>query len=130
MIAGVGNDLVDMTRLQRLLARYPRRLPQKILTVAEREEFAVRQLSLTYLAGRVAAKEALSKALGTGLRTPVNWRQIAILGNEVGSPEFHFEPLLADYLAAREINKCHLSITHDGGFAMAVVIADKIVIPA
>ena len=124
MIIGVGNDLVEMRRLQQAIARHPR-LPEKILTAAEREEYAARQFKLSYLAGRMAAKEALSKALSGGMRAPMGWRQTSVLANNAGRPIFHFVPSLAKMLEGLGVSHCHLSITHDGGLAAALVIAEN-----
>lgn len=124
MIAGVGNDIVDMRRLQKVLVRHPQRLPRRLLTAAERREFAARAFALSYLAGRLAAKEALAKALRIGLRTPLGWQRMSVLADGNGAPAFAFAPPLKQYLETRKIAACHLSLAHDGDYAVAVVVAE------
>ena len=126
MIAGVGNDVVDMRRLQGVLGRHPQRLPQRLLTAAERREFAARAFAISYLAGRMAAKEALGKALRVGLRAPLGWQNMSVLAADNGAPAFDFAPPLKHYLASRNIAVCHLSLAHDGDYAAAVVVAEAV----
>ena len=127
MIAGVGNDIVDMRRIRAILLRHPQRFPVRILTNEERREFAARFDSdiCEYLAGRLAAKEALAKSLKRGLRSPVGWQYISVL-SENGAPSFVFSPSLQSYLRKCGISVCSVSISHDGDYAAAVVIAEKI----
>ena len=122
MIAGVGNDMVDLRRLRAMLARRPR-LSQRLLTEEECNEFAARKDAPDYLAGRIAAKEALAKALGCGMRTPLTWQGVSVLATD-GAPAFSFAEPLQEYLRTRGIGNCHLSITHDGEYAAAVVVAE------
>lgn len=124
MIAGVGCDLVEIRRLKTMLARYPLRLPRRLLHEKELREFGARNFSAEYLAGRAAAKEALAKALRCGIRAPVVWRNIAVLGDENGAPVFYFAAAAAEYLRARNIAACHISISHHGGFAAAFAVAE------
>ena len=122
MIAGIGNDMVDLRRLRAMLERRPR-LSQRLLTEKECDEFSARKNAPDYLAGRIAAKEALAKALGCGMRAPLTWQGVSILGNG-GAPSFIFTEELEEYLRTRGIGVCHLSITHDGEYAAAVVVAE------
>ncbi|MGI9306528.1 MAG: holo-ACP synthase [Gammaproteobacteria bacterium] len=124
MIAGIGCDLVDLRRLQKFLARYPQRLPQRLLAEKERAEFTARNFAAEYLAGRIAAKEALAKALRQGMRAPLGWRRVSVLNESGGAPSFLFDPQIAEYLRARNIAACHLSLTHHGDYAAAFVVAE------
>lgn len=124
MIAGAGCDLVEVRRLREALRRHPRRLPLRLLGEKERAEFAARKYAPEYLAGRVAAKEALSKALQTGVRAPLFWRGVAVLNGENGAPFFDFGLAVSEYLRGRGIAACHVSISHDGGYAAAFVVAE------
>ncbi|MBE8158185.1 MAG: 4'-phosphopantetheinyl transferase superfamily protein, partial [Betaproteobacteria bacterium] len=87
-------------------------------------EFAARNFSPEYLAGRAAAKEALSKALQSGIRAPVFWRSVSILNKKNGAPSFHFDAAVAEYLRARNIAVCHISIAHHGDYAAAFAAAE------
>ena len=78
MIVGVGIDIVDVTRIERLLRKYGDQFARRILASAERPAFAASSRPVWFLANRFAAKEALSKALGTGLRYPVTLHAISV----------------------------------------------------
>lgn len=125
MIVGIGVDIVAMPRLRRLLAAYPQRLPQKLLSAAERAAMEKATNPCAFIAGRIAAKEALAKAIGTGMRSPMRWRAAAVAGGGKEKPGFVYGDALAAHLAGRNI-VCHLSISHDGGYAAATVVAEVI----
>ena len=123
MIAGIGNDIVDMRRVRKMLLRRPHRLPLRLLTDAEQKEFAARKFAPAYLAGRIAAKEALAKALQNGLRAPMTWQRVSVLSDSRGAPNFYFDASMQNHLHSRGVSRCHLSLSHDGDYAAAVVIA-------
>lgn len=124
MIFGIGCDVVDMRRLRRMLERHPRRLPARLLSEAEQNEFEARKFDPAYVAGRVAAKEALAKALRSGIRSPLTWRRIEALGAG-GAPLFRFAPSIVSWLEERGAGACHLSISHDGDYAAAFVVVES-----
>lgn len=121
MIIGIGNDVVDLRRLRRVWARHPQRLPARILCADER---AAMNDSILYLGGRWAAKEALGKALACGLRAPLTWRAIAVINDENGQPHFRLSAVALQFLREKRVHVCHLSITHDGDYALATVVAE------
>ena len=125
MIDGVGLDIAQISRMAAALRRRPLRLPRRLLTPDEQQEFIRRGKSPRYLAARFAAKEALAKALGTGLRAPMLASAAAVLNNSSGKPEFHLHPDLAAFVAARGIRACHLSLSHDGDYAAAMVVTER-----
>ncbi|WP_166868835.1 MULTISPECIES: holo-ACP synthase [unclassified Salinibacterium] len=116
MIVGLGVDVVELARFERAVARTPR-LKERLFAESERG------LPLRSLAGRFAAKEALIKALGgdEGLR----WLDIVIRPAASGNPGFVIDGRLAEVLATREIDALHVSMSHDGGVAVATVIAER-----
>ena len=124
MIAGVGLDIARVSRLEAALARRPERLPRRLLTAEELREFARRGGEARYLASRFAAKEALAKALGTGLRPPMVLGAAGVANDAAGRPHFRFRPDLADFLLSRGIGACHLSLSDEGDCAAAVVVAE------
>jgi len=82
-------------------------------------------LPVWFLANRFAAKEALSKALGTGLRYPVTLHAISVTSDGVGKPSFGFHGPLPDYLAMRGVVRHHLGLSHEKGMACAVVVLEQ-----
>ena len=125
MIAGIGIDLVDKTRIDRLLAQYGQQFVRRVLNEEERTGFELSARKSWYLANRFAAKEAISKALGTGLRYPVTLHALGIISDAIGKPEFRFSEALQAYLDSRNIGGAHLSITHEGNMVCAVVVLES-----
>ncbi|HVY05101.1 MAG TPA: holo-ACP synthase [Burkholderiales bacterium] len=125
MIAGVGVDIVDVGRIERLLDAYGEQFARRILAMPEREAYSQSSRPVWFLANRFAAKEALSKALGTGLRYPVTLHAISVNSDPQGKPAFGFHGPLADYLAGRGITGHHLGLTHEKGMACAVVVLEQ-----
>lgn len=115
-IVGVGVDVVDIARLARVLARTPR-LAERLFTDRERDR------PVASLAARFAAKEAVAKALGApgGLR----WRDAEVVSGARGRPELVLHGSVAQEAEAQGIGTWHLSLSHDGGIATAVVVAES-----
>jgi holo-[acyl-carrier protein] synthase len=88
------------------------------------EVFRRRRKAAAYLAKRFAAKEALSKALGTGIHHPVNWHNVWVVNNRSGEPSFEFSQALRDLLERRGVEKVHLSLTDEIGMACAFVVLE------
>jgi len=125
MIVGVGIDIVDVSRIDRLLREYGDHFAQRILATAEQPAFAASSRQAWFVANRFAAKEALSKALGTGLRFPVTLHAISVSSDNLGKPAFDFHGPLPAYLASRGIVRHHLSLSHEKGMTCAVVVLEQ-----
>ena len=86
MIIGIGNDLIDISRIERALNRFGDRFVKRVYTNVEREKSDRRANRVESYAKRFAAKEACSKALGTGIRMGVYWRDMAVTNLKSGKP--------------------------------------------
>jgi len=115
MILGIGVDTVDIARFRRQLERTPALRP-RLFTEAERT------LTIPSLAVRFAAKEALIKALGDS--GGLVWHDIEIVRNEDRAPSFVRTEGLSREFAARGADRAHLSLSHDGGAAVAFVVLE------
>jgi len=124
MILGIGTDLCEVARIEQALLRFGERFATKILVDSELAVFRRRRKRAGYLAKRFAAKEALSKALGVGIRYPVNWHNVWVVNERSGKPSFEFSPALAALLERRGIEQVHLSLTDETGMACAFVIVE------
>jgi holo-[acyl-carrier protein] synthase len=124
MILGVGTDLCEIQRIERALERFGERFARRILVESELAVFNRRRQSAAYLAKRFAAKEAFSKALGTGIHFPVNWHNVWVVNDRAGRPMLEFSKPLAALLERRGIEKVHVSLTDEIGMACAFVIAE------
>ena len=124
MIYGVGTDLVEIARVERVLTRFGDRFAERILCRSELERFHALGRSAAYLAKRFAAKEALGKALGTGVRAPLLLPDVAVEHDALGKPSFSYSPGLAAHLAERGL-AAHLSISDEQDYAVAFVILER-----
>jgi holo-[acyl-carrier protein] synthase len=124
MIYGVGTDVVEIARIEQALARFGERFARKILCPSELERFHGHRLPANYLAKRFAAKEAFTKALGTGIHAPANWQGVWVRNLPSGKPVLEFSENLAKFLKQRKILHSHLSLTDERGVAMATVILE------
>ena len=124
MIYGIGTDIVEIPRIARLLERYGVRFAQRILCASELVRFAGHRQPVAYLAKRFAAKEAFTKALGTGIRTPANWHGVWVSNLVSGKPVLEFSPALAALMEKRGVKRSHVSLTDEKAFACATVILE------
>ncbi len=125
MIAGIGTDLCDIGRVQRALDRFGERFARKILVDSELERFRRHRKPAAYLAKRFAAKEAFSKAMGTGIRSPVSWHNVRVENERSGKPVLRFSEALGALLESRGIVAVHVSLTDEIGMAAAYVILER-----
>lgn len=125
MIYGVGTDLCSIARLERLVTRNGEALARRILATSEIVEFEHTHEPARFLAKRFAAKEALGKALGTGVRAPVLLRSIAVTHDDLGKPAFVFDELLTQWLEQRGLQP-HLSLSDETAYALAFVVVERV----
>lgn len=124
MIYGVGTDLIAISRIERVLRRFGERFARRILCEPELRRFRAHKQPAAYLAKRFAAKEAFSKALGTGIHAPANWHGVWVVNLKSGQPVLEFSPPLRALLQERKIRSSHLSLTDEHEIASATVILE------
>lgn len=124
MIFGIGTDIAALARIESLHLRYGERFAQRILSQTEMAEFAKHAHPARLLMKRFAAKEALAKALGTGLRHPVSMTQMTVAHDPLGKPAFIFSVELAAYLEKMGVTRHHLSISDERDIAVAFVVLE------
>ncbi len=124
MIAGIGIDIVDIGRVDALLSRYGERFTQRVFTDAEAAYARKSVKPAERLAGRFAVKEAVLKALGTGKSQGILWREVETLRGPMGRPEVTLYGNALNYLKKLNAGVIHVTITHDGGKAVAFVIIE------
>lgn len=124
-VLGVGIDLVPASRVEALLSRHGERALRRLFTPAERKRAAEYADASLHLAARIAAKEAAYKALSAGGRaTGVGWQELEVHRFADGRPGLLFHGAARRRMDALGATRCHLSLTHAGGVAAAVVILD------
>jgi len=126
MIIGIGNDIIDIRRVERTLERFGERFVQRIFTSTERARSDRRAKRVESYAKRFAAKEACSKALGTGFRRGVYWRDMGVLNLASGKPTMELKggaaKRLAELVPAGMKAQIDITITDEPPIAQAIVI--------
>ena len=117
----IGVDLVDIDRIISVLDRFPNRFRERVLTEAEARYCGKK---VDRIAGRWAAKEAISKVLGLGVRG-VGWREIEILPNRAGAPQVYLHERAARRAEAMNLAEVSVSISHERHMAAAVAVAHR-----
>ena len=131
MILGVGIDLVDIFRIDRILEKYPRQFAKRVLGKRElgtyekilSSDFRPKEKANRFIAKRLAAKEAVSKAFGTGLRGQISLKTIEVLNDSLGKPYVVVSPL-KDKITLPYFKKIHISLTDENNFAQAIAILE------
>ncbi|NBB84200.1 MAG: holo-ACP synthase [Alphaproteobacteria bacterium] len=130
MILGIGNDLIDIRRVEKSLERFGERFTHRVFTETERRKSDRRRARAASYAKRFAAKEACSKALGTGLRAGVFWRDMGVVNLPSGQPTIALtggaKRRLDALTPAGMTAVIHLTITDDFPLAQAIVMIEAV----
>ena len=129
MIFGIGTDIVQVARIGESCARLGERFPDKVLGPDEMRIYRERgekvpERALRYLASRFAAKEAFSKALGTGFRPPMSWHGLQVLNDELGKPVAVVSGDLQAWLETHGL-RSHISLSDEADYAVAFVVLEQ-----
>ena len=124
MIFGVGTDVVEISRIEAALKRHGERFALRILCPPELERYKRHRLPANYLAKRFAAKEAFTKALGTGIKSPANWHGVWVRNLVSGKPVLEFSDALQKLLKSKGVTSAHVSLSDEKGVAFATVILE------
>ncbi|WP_394128089.1 holo-ACP synthase [Vibrio hepatarius] len=124
-IVGLGTDIAEIERVEKALARSGEAFAKRILTEVELEIFAGLKQQGRFLAKRFAAKEAASKALGTGIALGVTFHDFTIANDELGAPKLSLSKKALELSELKGVNHIHLSISDERHYAMATVILEN-----
>ena len=129
MIYGIGTDICDITRIARALERHGERFAQRVLGPHEIEVFRTRRgkveaRGVAYLATRFSAKEAFSKAIGLGLRSPMTWHNCEVVKAASGKPEIRLHGALREWFTARRLT-AQVSVSDESSYACAFVVVEQ-----
>lgn len=128
MIWGIGHDIVAKDRIAKLYQIYAEKFLIKILSSEELLIFHKKinyQNKISYLSKRFTAKEALAKACGTGIRSPIIMPNLSVLNDNLGKPFWQFNTGVNNWLNQRKISQCHLSLSDENHYASAYVILER-----
>ena len=124
MIFGIGTDVVEVSRIEASIEKFGDDFAQRILAESEMQSYLDSHIKPRFLAKRFAAKEAFSKALGTGLRAPATFQNIAISHDDLGKPILILARPLQDFLTTKAIQQMHISISEEESLAAAFVVLE------
>jgi len=125
-IYGIGTDIVEVRRMAAILGRRGHGFARHVLHHDELLEYEASRFPERFLAKRFAAKEAFSKAMGTGFRSPVTLTNIRITHDDLGKPGFAFEPELSELVAQQRVGRCHLSVSDEKELVAAFVVLERV----
>jgi holo-[acyl-carrier protein] synthase len=130
MILGIGSDLANIERIGETLERFGERFLQRVFTRIEREKSEGRAERVASYAKRWAAKEACAKALGTGIRMGIAWKEMGVVNLKSGQPTLELtggaQARLESLLPPGHVARIHLTITDDAPFAQAFVVIEAV----
>ncbi len=119
MIIAIGTDIVEIARIAELLERQPERFVERVLCSAEREQYAARSHSVAFVATRFAAKEAIAKALGTGIGRGVSFQDMQITNDDKGAPHVTLTGGAAEVVQSRGGERVLISLADERDYAIA-----------
>jgi len=122
MTIAIGTDIVEITRIAEAVTRQGERFVQRVLTASELADYQARGETAAFVAKRFAAKEAIAKALGTGIGRGVSFQDIVVANNPQGAPEVHLSGGAADVLKARGGTRVLLSLSDERAYALAYAV--------
>ena len=130
MIIGIGNDLINISRIEKTIERFGDRFIQRIFTAQEQKKSEKRQMRVASYAKRFAAKEACSKALGTGFRKGVFWHDLGVVNLPSGKPTMELTggalKRLKEITPEGQVAQIDLTLTDEQPMAEAVVIISTV----
>ncbi len=123
-VLGIGTDIVESLRIAQMIERHGEVFITRVYTPHEIDYCSARKAATQHYAGRWAAKEAVLKALGTGWRRGISWRDIEVRNNAAGAPIILIRGGARDVVERAGIRKMHISISHCRSHAIAYAIAE------
>ena len=124
MIYGIGTDIVEVSRIEASIAQFGDDFAKRILAESEYASYQESHIKPRFLAKRFAAKEAFSKALGTGLRAPATFQNIAVSHDTLGKPILLLAEDLRAFMNTKKITQTHISISDEKNLAAAFVVLE------
>jgi holo-[acyl-carrier protein] synthase len=126
MISGIGVDIVAVERFRTFIDNGNNAIIERLFTPDERSKCMGRKDAASCFAARFAAKEAFLKALGSGLRDGITWQEMEVSNDCLGKPELILAGKAAEQFHFKRLTGIHLSLSHDGGNAVAMVVLESI----
>jgi holo-[acyl-carrier protein] synthase len=125
LIYGTGVDIVEIARFEKFLQQGNDGLFQRLFTPLEMDYCSSKKHSAQHYALRFAAKESFMKALGTGLRDGLSWKDMKVVNDQLGKPELRQSGRAQEMFEGAGLKSCFLSLSHDAGCAIAMVVLER-----
>lgn len=125
-IVGLGTDLARVERFRAFVEKKKTALLGRLFTLGELEYALSKKDPAPHLAGRFAAKESCLKAFGLGWREGISWHDMEVVPDELGRPDLLLSGRAAEIAAEKQVEMVHLSYSHDGDYAVATVILERL----
>ncbi len=125
MILGIGTDITRISRIKESIMKFENAFLDKVFTDIEQKEGKQRKSGFIFFAGRWAAKEAFSKAIGTGFGENCQWKDINVINEESGKPSIKLTGLTKSFTKSLGVKNIHVTISHESEYASAFVILEK-----
>lgn len=123
-IIGIGTDIVEIERIKTIIFQFGNKFANKILSTKEWKEYIISKNKINFIAKKFAAKEAASKALGTGINYGITFNQLELYNNSFGQPNLRFLDNALKKLKEIKCNSIHVSISDQKLYAHAIVILE------
>jgi holo-[acyl-carrier protein] synthase len=124
-IHGIGTDLVEVARIERIIGKWGDRFLKRVFSEGEIIYCGKKAFPPQHYAGRFAVKEALLKCIGRGLFSGLSLKDIEVVNTKEGKPELSVHGKVHEIIDTLDIIKSHVTISHTNNFATAVVILEK-----
>ena len=125
MLSGIGVDIIEISRIEHIQKRFGERFSKRILTENELHQYDLRGQNVRFLASRFAAKEAVSKALGTGIAKGISFQSIEIINDTYGKPELVFHGAAKALILGRNITGSLVSLSDEKKYVVAMVVLES-----
>lgn len=124
MIIGIGTDLVQIPRIEKVYKRFPNRFAARLLAEEEREAYQQCRVPAVFLAKRFAIKEAAAKALGFGIRHGIQFVDFIVTHNGDGQPQLTLTGRALEFAKEKNIQRFHVSVSDDAPHVLAFVVME------
>ena len=125
MVVGIGIDIVQLGRIKEAIEKWEKRFLNRIFTPLEQEYCLRHKTPHLFFGGRFAVKEALFKAIGTGWRQGVQWKEVEVSNLPTGQPVVSVSGKIKALLDEKKVDQIHVSITHDIDYSVGQVILES-----
>jgi len=125
MIYAVGTDLVEVSRIERIIEKWRERFIRRVYSEGEISYCSKKAYPAQHFAARFAAKEAFLKGVGLGMAGGVGFRDVEVINMAGGKPELNFHGVAREMVDSAGITESHISISHTDRYAVAFIVLEK-----